>query len=303
VGKRQRVLIVDDTIVNIQILGEALGGDYEVLVATNGKDALELAQSQSPDIILLDVIMPDMDGYEVCSHLKSDPLTKAIPIIFITTMNEEESEARGLEIGAIDYIAKPFSLPIVKARVRNHLELKAYRDHLERISMIDGLTGICNRRCFEEYLDQEWRRATRSFNLISLVMMDIDFFKLFNDHYGHIEGDKCLKMVAQALAESLQRPADMVARYGGEEFVAVLPETDVSGALFVVRRLREGVNSLGIPHAYSSAASHVTISCGVATMLPCKDLSKEDLLKQADELLYEAKQSGRNQIKALVLRK
>jgi len=297
VGRRQRVLIVDDTIVNIQILGEELGNDYEVLAATNGKDALELAQSQSPDIILLDVIMPEMDGYEVCLLLKSDPLTKAIPIIFITTMNEEESEAKGLEIGAIDYIAKPFSLPIVKARVKNHLELKEYRDHLERISMIDGLTGICNRRCFEEYLDQEWRRTIRSGNSISLMMMDIDFFKLFNDHYGHIEGDKCLKMVAQVLLGSLQRPADMVSRYGGEEFVAVLPDTDASGALVVARRLRDCINSLGIPHAYSSVAAYVTISCGVATLLSYKGLSKEDLIKQADDLLYEAKQTGRNQIK------
>ncbi|MBF0259336.1 MAG: diguanylate cyclase [Desulfamplus sp.] len=295
--KRQKILIVDDTIANIQILGETLGAEYEVLIATNGNDALDLAQEQLPDIILLDIMMPGMDGYTVCRKLKSDPQTRSIPVIFITAMNEEKNEEKGLDIGAIDYIIKPFSPPIVKARVRNHLELKKYRDHLEQISMMDGLTGISNRRRFDEYLEQEWRRGSRSCNQISLVLMDIDLFKSFNDNYGHIEGDRCLKMVATALSESLQRPADIVARYGGEEFVAVLPDTDSEGALLITKRFMESVRNLGIKHEYSSVAEYVTISCGVVTVIPCKGQTKDAHIKMADELLYEAKQAGRNQIK------
>lgn len=295
--KRQKVLIVDDTIANIKLLGATLGAEYEVLIATNGSDALELVQEELPDIILLDIMMPEMDGYTVCRKLKADSRTQSIPVIFITAMNDEENEAKGLEIGAIDYITKPFSHPIVKARVKNHLELKKYRDYLERLSMIDGLTGIPNRRRFDEYLEQEWKRGSRLCSQMSLIIMDIDLFKAFNDHYGHIEGDRCLQLVAQALSESLQRPADIVARYGGEEFVSVLPETDSEGALFLANRFMESVRRLEIKHAYSSVSEYVTISCGVLTVIPCREKSVEAQIKRVDELLYEAKQAGRNQIK------
>lgn len=297
--KHIEILIAEDSATQAEHLRYILEKcGFKVWTVVNGKEALEFLNKQQPDIVITDIVMPEIDGYEVCRRLRENVVLKDIPVIFVTALNEVDNETRGFELGAVEYITKPFNPGIVKLRVNNQIELKRQRDLLSRLSMCDGLMGIANRRRFDEYFDQEWKRAIRSLTPLSLLMMDIDFFKFFNDHYGHVEGDNCLKIVAQTLAESLQRPTDIVARYGGEEFVVVLPDTDVSGALFVARRLLDSVNSLCIPHAYSSVAAHLTISCGAATMLPCKDLSKEDLIKQADELLYEAKQAGRNQIRS-----
>jgi PleD family two-component response regulator len=217
--KKQSVLIVDDMVSNIEILSGVLGSEYDVLFATSGKDALDIAHDQTPDLILLDVVMPDMDGYEVCAKLKADEKTRDIPVIFVTAMDQEEDESKGLNAGVIDYITKPVRSSIVKARVRNHLELKRYRDLLKELSTVDGLTGIPNRRRFDEVLESEWRRARRNQTPLSLLLMDIDFFKAYNDHYGHVAGDDCLRQLAKGLAEIVRRPADLVARYGGEEFV------------------------------------------------------------------------------------
>ncbi|BCS54218.1 diguanylate cyclase [Geobacter sp. SVR] len=295
-NRRQKLLIIDDTPVNIEILGELMGGECEVLFALNGTDGIELACSQLPDLILLDVMMPDVDGYEVCSRLKQDPLTRSIPVIFVTAMNHEEDEARGLEIGAIDYVNKPINQAIVRARIRNHLELKRHRDLLENICLADGLTGVANRRRFDQYLDQEWRRALRSGTTISLVMIDIDYFKLFNDGYGHVAGDECLRKVALKLVETLKRPSDMAARYGGEEFACILPETDAAGALLVAEELRHEVEALQIPHESSEVSSRVTISVGVASMTPSPGESYVAIAEQADQALYAAKKEGRNRV-------
>jgi len=292
----QTILIVDDTPANIEILSAILGLEYGILFATSGLEALALIVGQTPDLILLDIMMPRMDGYEVCKRLKANPQTWNIPVIFITSLGEEEDEARGLEVGAIDYIAKPISAPIVKARVRNHLELKRYRDMLENLSAVDGLTGIANRRRLDERLTQEWLRGRRNQSPLSVCMVDIDYFKLFNDHYGHAAGDDCLRRVALALASALRRPVDFVARYGGEEFVCVLPDTDADGAALLADKLRDSVAALGIPHAASSVAGHVTISGGVATVVPVGDSSPAQLLEAADRLLYQAKKAGRNRI-------
>lgn len=290
------ILIVDDTPSNIEILSEILGDEQEILFATNGSDALEIAIHEMPGLILLDIIMPDMDGYEVCSRLKSDPRTRSIPVIFITSMTQEEDEAKGLEIGAIDYITKPINPPIVRARVRNHLELKQYRDLLEHQSSIDGLTGIANRRRFDEFLDQEWRRAIRNKTSLSLIMMDIDYFKLFNDNYGHLVGDDCLKQVAQTLTEAIYRSSDLVARFGGEEFMCVLPDTDIVGAVNIAKRFRESVETLDIRHDYSPTTDHITISLGVATTSPSRQLPPTSLIDDADKQLYKAKRTGRNRV-------
>ncbi|MBF0494998.1 MAG: PleD family two-component system response regulator [Deltaproteobacteria bacterium] len=295
-ANKQKILIVDDTPQNIEVLAEVLGPDQEILFAVSGRDGLDIALSEAPDLILLDVMMPEMDGYEVCTRLKAEERTKDIPVIFITALNQEDDEAKGLEIGAIDYITKPISPPIVRARVKNHLELKRYRDFLENLSSLDGLTGVPNRRRFDECLDLEWRRALRSGGPFALIMMDIDFFKAFNDNYGHVLGDDCLKRVAAALATVARRPGDMVARYGGEEFVCLLPETNIEGAVQVADSLREKVISQGIPHRFSSVAGHVTMSFGVAVMIPSLNKSPTDLIKLADERLYQAKQTGRNRI-------
>lgn len=293
---RQTVLIVDDTSANIEVLNAILGVEYEILFATSGQDALAILADQIPDLILLDITMPEMDGYEVCRRLKADPHTRNIPVIFITSLSNEEDETRGLEVGAIDYISRPISAPVVKARVQNHLELKRYRDKLENLSAMDGLTGIPNRRRFDEFLDQEWLRGLRNQSPLSVCMMDVDFFKRFNDFYGHAAGDNCLRRVAKALASAIQRPADFVARYGGEEFVYVLPDTDANGTVALAEKFRDSVAALEIPHADSAVATYVTISGGLATAIPVENSSPAQLLDAADQLLYWAKRAGRNQI-------
>jgi len=300
--KKQTVLIVDDAPANIKILGEAFKGSYKVQIATTGPKGLEIAMSPNPpDLILLDIVMPDMDGYEVCRRLKASKRTQNIPIIFITGKSEEADETMGLELGAVDYITKPFSLPIVKARVKTHMELKRHRDILENLSALDGLTGIPNRRRFDEFFKREWRRALREPDLLSMVIIDIDFFKTFNDNYGHGAGDDCLKKVARALARAVKRPMDVVARYGGEEFICMLPATNLEGALLVAETLRKTIEALEIPHAPSSVADYVTISLGAATILPAKDVNPTTLIEGADRCLYRAKGDGRNQVRGLDL--
>ena len=290
------VLITDDVAANIQILAEALKADYRIRIASCGEDALRLAQlSPQPDLVLLDVMMPEMDGYEVCRRLKNEEATKNIPIIFVTARDDVQDEEKGLRLGAVDYIVKPYHLPVVRARVHNHVVLKQKTDLLEKLAMIDGLTGIPNRRNFDERLELEWRRALRDQQPLALVMADVDHFKSYNDHYGHGAGDICLHNVARALLVSLSRPGDIVARYGGEEFVALLPETDLAGAHQVAERMRRQVMSLNLPHEGSDAAL-LTISLGY-TALSTFDRpaqSVQSLLAEADAGLYQAKQEGRN---------
>lgn len=294
--ERQRILIVDDTKLNNQIMKDILGNDYDILVSTSGEEALVLVASESIDLILLDVEMPGMDGYEVCRKLKQNPYTQNIPVIFVSAANDVQHETEGLEIGAIDYIIKPSNPAIIRARVKNHLELKRYRDILEQISLIDGLTGIANRRHFDQTLEKEWRRALRQGDILSLALIDIDFFKKYNDHYGHLAGDACLQKVASILKESLKRATDLGARYGGEEFVILLPSTAKDGALIVTERIRNNVEELRIAHEMSEVAKHVTVSIGVANMRPETDTVPSDLIRQADSALYQAKNAGRNRV-------
>lgn len=299
---RQTVLIVDDSVENIEVLGEVLSSDYEVRFALSGRDALKCFEGDDPiDLVLLDIVMPEMDGYQVCKALKAEEKTRDIPVLFVTSLSDVEDETRGLGLGAIDYITKPISPPIVRARVRNHLELKRQRELLEDLCSIDGLTCIPNRRRFDETLEQEWSRSIRSDHPISLIMMDIDCFKAYNDNYGHVAGDECLRLLAQTLHCSMRRGGDLAARYGGEEFVVLLPETDLDGAVAVAGILKSEVESLNIKHAHSEVADKVTVSIGVATIVPSLDSSQETLLKAADNALYEAKENGRNQIRTRAL--
>ncbi|SEP79121.1 diguanylate cyclase (GGDEF) domain-containing protein [Ectothiorhodospira magna] len=294
------ILIVDDQPANIHALANLLNGDYRILTATTAARALTLAgRDGGPDLILLDILMPDMDGYELCYRLKEDERTRHIPVIFVTALDHDAHEEKGFDLGAADYISKPFNPAIVRARVRNQVNLKRKTDLLERIALRDGLTEIPNRRQFDARLAEEWARLSRrpGSSPLSLLMIDVDHFKAYNDHYGHGAGDTALRRVAQALEGSLSRPADLVARYGGEEFVALLPETDLVGARHVGATMLAAVARLRIPHGHSTASPCLSISIGVATHDGESPQPSVEALKQAaDQALYRAKIQGRNRV-------
>jgi diguanylate cyclase (GGDEF)-like protein len=295
--KRQTILIVDDAKSNIDILAELLKSDYKIRAATNGQKALDIAFSENPpDLILLDILMPGIDGYEVCRRLKNSAQTKSIPVIFITGKVSEDDEIVGFTIGAVDYITKPFSPVIVKARVNTHAELKRHRDYLEEISYLDGLTGIANRRKFDEYVTFTCGFSRLQEAPVSMIMVDIDHFKHYNDQFGHQEGDTCLRRIALALSDIMTQKTDFIARYGGEEFACILPNRSQKEALIIAEKLRAGVENLRIPHADSEVNPYVTISIGVSTIYPDDTKACIDLIKSADEALYRSKESGRNKV-------
>jgi len=293
-GNKQKILMVDDNIANIRIMKEIIGNQYEMFFAKSGKECLGIIQEVKPDLILLDIMMPDMDGYEVLRRIKADDRIANLPVIFVTTLIDDKEEEKGLSLGAIDYIRKPFSIPIIKARIKNHLELKSHRDTLEKMSSLDGLTGIANRRKFDVQMDSEWRTAVKYRHPISIILIDIDNFKAYDDKYGHLAGDDCLREVASTLRASLNRSGDLVARYGGEEFVCILPNTDKKGAVKVAEKLRVAVEGLKIEHSYSDVSKYVTISLGVNSVIPSLESSCEDFIKVSDDNLYMAKKKGRN---------
>ena len=300
--RRPRLLVVDDQPINIQALYQVFSADHQVLMATGGEQALTQCASQSPDLILLDVVMPGMDGHAVCRRLKEDPATRDIPVIFVTAHSEPAAEEFGLQLGAVDFISKPINPTIVRARVRTHLTLKAQADLLRQWAYIDGLTGVRNRRIFDETLASEWARAKRNNKALSVVMVDVDFFKLYNDRYGHQAGDDCLRQVAVALKSCLKRPGDLLARYGGEEFVCLLPDTGLGGAQQVAEQLRQQIPALQIAHAASTVTGVVTVSVGVCSTREGAAGSAAALVREADAQLYLAKSSGRNQVCAAELK-
>ncbi len=292
-NRQPRLLVVDDQPVNIQALYQAFSADHQVLMATSGEQALKIAVSKQPDLVLLDVMMPGMDGHEVCHRLKADESTRDIPVIFVTAHSDEASETLGLEMGAVDFISKPINTKIVRARVKTQLTLKAQADLLRQWVYIDGLTGVYNRRHFDERLASEWARAVRGGTELSVVLLDVDFFKRYNDRYGHQAGDDCLRRLAACLKDTLKRPTDLVARYGGEEFVCLLPDTPLAGAMSLAEHLRDNVAALALEHADSAAASVVTVSLGVCCKPPDGVGSAASLLRGADAQLYQAKALGR----------
>ncbi len=302
--KRTTILVVDDDPDMLTILRSILSETYLIRIAVSGKAALKMATTDPlPDLIMLDIMMPTMDGYAVCQRLKEDICTRDIPIIFLSSKMEEEDEIHGLEMGAVDFITKPIRPHIINARIKihlamraAHLQLLALNKALADLATVDGLTGIPNRRRFDEYLMQEWNRALREQTPLSLILSDIDYFKAFNDHYGHVAGDECLRKVAQTLAQSTVRITDLTARYGGEEFSCILPNTDTVGLIKFGNQLRESIHALRIPHAYSSVAPYITISLGGTTMIPDRETSPLLLIGQADEQLYKAKDGGRNRL-------
>jgi len=294
---RNSILIVDDEKLNIIALTHILTEDYTVYAAKNGSDALEIAAEYLPDVILLDVLMPEMDGFEVLSRLKSNEQTKEIPVIFVTGLNTPEGEAEGLALGAADYISKPYSSAIVKLRIRNQIQMLNLLNMTRHLSVTDQLTGISNRRDFDYRMRLEWERASRDRSFISLLLIDIDKFKAYNDSYGHLQGDSALQIIAEVIACSLKRSVDFVARWGGEEFAVLLPATALSGALSVAEHIRKNVEHAPIPRA-GGPPTRVTVSIGVNSCIPEPETLGHEFVIGADQALYDAKAQGRNKASA-----
>lgn len=306
---RPLLLAIDDVEENLELLDDYLCAEYDVQFALSGAEGLMLARRKQPDLILLDVMMPGMDGYEVCAALKSEPALRDIPVIVLTAKESLDSESNAFAAGAVDFVHKPINPVVLRARVLTHIRLKRYIDELRTLATIDFLTGLANRRMLDERLEIEWRRAMRGRQPLSLLMIDIDHFKLYNDHYGHPEGDQCLRQVARAIASGACRAGEFVARYGGEEFVVLLAETPARQAFAVAEGIRSRVAALRLP---SPVGNEVTVSIGVADAWPTHESMQsmsEDLeegarivraanrlLIDADQALYAAKQSGRNQV-------
>ncbi len=316
------ILVVDDRPENLMVM-ESLLEDLpcKIVKAESGNEALGKLLMHDFALVLLDVQMPEMDGFETAELMRGSERTKRIPIIFVTALSDEQiSIFKGYELGAVDYLFKPIDPYIIKSKVKVFIELYKQKKQLESQAMqleeklnelialreanfklesltnLDPLTGIANRRSFDQYLGMMWGNSLREKGYISVIMIDIDNFKAYNDNYGHLQGDECLKRVAQVLVSSLKRPLDFVARYGGEEFIAVLPNTDTEGAVALAEVLRYNIELLNIPHEFSKTARSVTISLGVASIVPTAILNIIELIQHADQALYKSKQQGRNQV-------
>ena len=328
--EKTAILVVDDQPANLVAMEGLLESpELNIVKAASGNEALSLVLEYDFALVLLDVQMPEMDGYETAKLMRGIKKCKNVPIIFLTAISKErEHLLRGYEVGAVDFLFKPLEPDVVKSKVKIFLELynqrklineqalelklkieellqvkqeleKANRI-LEDLSSIDGLTDIPNRRCFDGFIDREWRRAVRKGIPLSLIMIDIDYFKAYNDHYGHQAGDECLRQVGKVLKDAVKRPGDLVARYGGEEFIAALVDTDLKGAMVVAERIRLKIEALNMPHASSPIGARVTISMGVAAEVSKRYSSFATLITMADKALYQAKREGRNQIKSAI---
>ncbi|PRM98609.1 GGDEF domain-containing response regulator [Aliarcobacter cryaerophilus] len=293
--KKPTILVVDDMTTTLLLLHDLLKDTYEVKIAKNGTKALEILESPNEiDLVLLDIEMPDINGYDVCKRIKNNETIKNIPIIFVTGKTSQEDEEYGLNLGAIDYITKPFNKAIVKLRLKNYLDLKMKNDMLEKLSMYDGLTNIRNRRFFDETFEKTFNEIKRDKESLAVLMIDIDFFKPYNDNYGHGQGDEALRKVAKILERTIKRPSDFVARYGGEEFVILLKNINKEGVEAVANNLLNAVRELKITHEFSKIENYITVSIGVSFYNSISDITKIELLIKADETLYNVKNSGRN---------
>ncbi|MDR3338344.1 MAG: diguanylate cyclase [Treponema sp.] len=290
------ILIVDDEKANLTILNQILSEEYEIYMAKSGKAAFKLAVEGKPDLILLDILLPDINGFDVLVNLKENPETRSIPVICITGLDSEKDEEKGFLLGAVDYIKKPFKHTIVKVRVKNHMEIVRQMHVIERLGLIDPLTDIANRRSFDDRIAMEWRRAIREKRPISFFMMDIDKFKNYNDTYGHLQGDALLKAAAKIFTLNARRPADLPARLGGEEFGILLPNTGFEAALLIAESIRADVEALRVPTEDGSEMTGTTISIGVVSVLPGGNDLVKDFISRADENLYAAKETGRNKV-------
>ncbi len=291
----EKILIVDDSRLQAAQLKVILDEDYDITIAQTAEDGLSYASVGGYSLILLDVVMPGMDGFTLLKKLQEKIITQNVPVILITSLSDIESEHKGLMLGAVDYITKPFHPMIVKARVNTHVKLYQYRKQIEYQSMTDQLTGLANRRQYDYHSVIRWKEAARLQVFFTICMFDIDHFKAYNDTYGHPAGDKVIASVARVLSSYLQRTTDFVARYGGEEFVAFLMGDPAKKAFDYLKKIRQAVEDLHIPHD-PATAQWVTISIGGVTALPQNAMSYEAYLKIADTMLYDAKRYGRNKV-------
>ncbi|HEY8027671.1 MAG TPA: diguanylate cyclase [Burkholderiaceae bacterium] len=292
------ILIIDDSVVAVRLLAEMLKDLAEIRFATNGADGLQLARNYHPQLILLDVEMPLMNGYEVCRQLKADAATSDISVIFVTAETNRDSEIRALQGGAVDFISKPLHHLVVRARVSAHLKIQRQAAALMRAATRDVLTGLYNRRYFDETMESEFLRHRRQGLSLGLVLVDIDYFKPYNDTFGHLGGDECLRKVATALADASQRPGEFVARFGGEEFVAVLPYANIGEASGYGEKICAAIRSLNLSHPASPQGGLVTISVGVTAHIPDEGDTARSFIEEADQALYRAKSSGRDRVVA-----
>ena len=300
-SKRQIVLLVDPEPMNIHVLAEALMPYQKALVATSGEEALEIVGGPTlPDLVLTNTELPGMDGYELCRRLKASPETGHLPIILIADELSGDAERQGFEAGASDYVTKPFNLVVVQARIKTHLELKRHRDMLHYLSTLDGLTGIPNRRYFDELLEREWRRMLRKKNFLALMLIDLDYFEAYNQCYGRADGDGCLITVAKTVEELFRRSADFVARFDNQVFAVVLPETDGRSALHMGETIRKKIDLMAIPHEASGGAPRLTISVGVVSIKPCQSLEPDAIIKYAECAVSRAKANGRNRVEFFI---
>lgn len=324
------ILVVDDRPDNVRLLSFMLAQQgYRVRKALDGQMAITACQTNPPQLILLDINMPDMDGYEVCRRLKANETTRDIPVIFLSILDDVLDKVKAFKVGGADYITKPFQFEEVVARVENQLKIQSLKlqlkqqnqllqqqnallvqevekrryaevalqkanQRLQYLVVMDSLTEVANRRHFDECLQKEWYRCARDQIFLALILCDIDYFKCYNDTYGHLAGDACLKQVAGAISRAAKRPGDTIARYGGEEFAAILPNTNFQGAVRVAQRIKHKVQQLQIPHTASAVNDLITLSMGIATTVPDHRTSPDLLIAQADKALYEAKQGGRD---------
>ena len=296
-GGQQVVLVVDDHSVNHLLASAELDDLCEVVSAQSGIAALEQAERVKPDLILLDINMHGgMDGFEVCRCLKSNPDTESIPVIFLTAVNDMQSEEKGLELGAVDYIHKPFHPPLLRARVRNHLQMQDQRRQLEALSNIDPLTRLLNKRGFDDTLRREWQRSARQGRPLALVLLQIDRFAAFSYSCGHREGERLLQELAGLFASEVHRGNDYLARYQADCFACLLGDTDLAGAAVIVDRISSGVAALAIPDLSVPGAAVVTISAGLVSEVPVagSGVDVHGLLARAGQNLQEALVNGGN---------
>ena len=323
--RQDTILVVDNNPDDLKNLTTTLDGKgYYTKKALDGNKAIKIAQDTQPDLILLDFKTPPINGYQVCSSLKDSDRTNKIPIIFFSDSHEQTDKVQAIEIGGVDYITKPFYLEEAVARIERQLEIQRLQQLLQQqnillqneierrikvenalrqanhelhcLATIDNLTGVANRRQFDKYLEREWRRLAREKAPLSLIFLDIDYFKRYNDSKGHQAGDHCLEQVARVIAKAVQRPADLVARYGGEEFAVILPNTNLEGAIYIANKIKLAIRHLDLHHPSSDVSDFVTISQGVSSTIPFTETSPESLICDADLALYKAKNQGRDQL-------